>query len=270
MPIVTISRGSGSGGLMLATEVAERLGYEAVSREDLVAEATGFGVSEGELREALVKPPGLWGRFSRQRNRYLAFVQATLCQRVQEGGVVYHGNAGHLLLPGVAHVLCVRLIAPVAFRVQNLRESAGMEEDEALAYIEKVDREREQWTRFLYGVSWLDPTLYDLCINLRTMGIQDAVELVLSTARATPFQPTEESRRAMQDLVLASRVRASLAADAHTAGTEVEVRASGSTVFLRGRVRPASVVDSVLEVVEGVEGVAQVDRSDLAAPDYTV
>ncbi|MGD8361709.1 MAG: cytidylate kinase family protein, partial [Gemmatimonadota bacterium] len=246
------------------------LGYEAVSREDLVAEATGFGVSEGELREALVKPPGLWGRFSRQRNRYLAFVQATLCQRVQEGGVVYHGNAGHLLLPGVAHVLCVRLIAPVAFRVQNLRESAGMEEDEALAYIEKVDREREQWTRFLYGVSWLDPTLYDLCINLRTMGIQDAVELVLSTARATPFQPTEESRRAMQDLVLASRVRASLAADAHTAGTEVEVRASGSTVFLRGRVRPASVVDSVLEVVEGVEGVAQVDRSDLAAPDYTV
>jgi cytidylate kinase len=255
---------------MLATEVAERLGYEAVSREDLVAEATGFGVSEGELREALVKPPGLWSRFSRQRNRYLAFVQATLCKRVQGGGVVYHGNAGHLLLPGVAHVLCVRLIAPVAFRVQNLRESAGMEEDEALAYIEKVDREREQWTRFLYGVSWLDPTLYDLCINLRTMGIQDAAELVLSTARATPFQPTEESRQAMQDLVLASRVRASLAADARTAGTEVEVRASGSSVFLRGRVRPASVVDSVLEVVEGVEGVAQVDRSDLAAPDYTV
>jgi hypothetical protein len=29
-------------------------------------------------------------------------------------------------------------------------------------------------------------------------------------------------------------------------------------------------VDSVLEVVEAVEGVAQVDRSDLAAPDYTV
>ncbi|MGD8362312.1 MAG: cytidylate kinase-like family protein, partial [Gemmatimonadota bacterium] len=134
MPIVTISRGSGSGGLMLATEVAERLGYEAVSREDLVAEATGFGVSEEELREALLKPPGLWSRFSRQRNRYLAFVQATLCKRVQKGGVVYHGNAGHLLLPGIAHVLCVRLIAPVAFRVKNLRERSGMDEDEALAH----------------------------------------------------------------------------------------------------------------------------------------
>jgi cytidylate kinase len=270
MPIITISRGSGSGGLMLATEVAERLGYEAVSREDIVAEASGFGVSEEELREALLKPPGLWSRFSRQRNRYLAFMQATLCKRVQGGGVVYHGNAGHLLLPGVAHVICVRLIAPVAFRVKLLQERSGMDEDEARAHIEKVDREREHWTRFLYGVDWLDPTLYDLCINLRTMGLQDAVDLVLRTARSTPFQPTEESRRAMTDLVLASRVRAALAMDDRTAGAEVEIRASGSTVSLRGRLRPASLVDAVLDVVGGVDGVAQVDRSDLAAPDYTV
>ena len=255
---------------MLATKVAERLGYEAVSREDLVAEATGFGVSEEELREALLKPPGLWSRFSRQRGRYLAFVQATLCKRVQKGGVVYHGNAGHLLLPGVAHVLCVRLIAPVAFRVRNLRERSGMDKEEALAYIETVDREREQWTRFLYGVDWLSPNLYDLCVNLRTMGLQDAVELVVRTAQSAPFQPTEASREAMQDLFLASRVRAALAADTRTAGAEMEVRASGSTVFLRGRLRPASLVDPVLEVVGGVEGVAQVDRSNLAAPDYTV
>ena len=48
------------------------------------------------------------------------------------------------------------------------------------------------------------------------------------------------------------------------------MRADSSTVFLRGRLRPASLVDRVLEVVEGVEGVKEVDRADLAAPDYTV
>jgi cytidylate kinase len=271
MPIITISRGSGSGGLMLATQVAETLGYEAVSREDIVAEATDFGVKEEELREALLKPPKLWSRFSHQRNRYLAFVQAALCRRVQEGGVVYHGNAGHLLLPGVSHVICVRLIAPVSFRVQLLHQRTGMGEEEALDHIETVDREREHWTRFLYGVDWLDPTLYDLCINLRTMGLEDAEDLVIRTARSAPFQPTEESRAAMGDLVLASRVRAALAADDRTAGAEeMEVRASGGTIFLRGRLRPASLVDEVLEVVENVEGVAGVDRSNLTAPDYTV
>jgi len=270
MAIITISRGSGSGGLLLANLVAGGLGYETVSREDIVAEASTFGVKEEELREALLKPPGLWSRFSRQRNRYLAFMQATLCRRVQGGGVVYHGNAGHLLLPGVAHVICVRLIAPVAFRVKLLRERTGMDEGDARAHIVRVDREREHWTRFLYGVDWLDPNLYDLCINLRTMGLEDAADLVVRTARSLPFQPTEESRKAMTDLVLASRVKAALAADGRTGGAEVEVRADEGTVFLRGRLRPASLVDSVLDVVEGVEGVSQVDRSNLTAPDYTV
>jgi cytidylate kinase len=270
MSIITISRGSGSGGLMLATKVADTLGYESVSREDIVAEATRFGVSETELREALLKPPGLWSRFSRQRTRYLAFMQDALCRRVEKGGVVYHGNAGHLLLPDVAHVLCVRIIAPTAFRAELLRERSDMNQDEALAHIDKVDKERRQWTSFLYGVDWLDPTLYDLCIHLRRMEIDDAAKLVVDAAQCSHFQPTEESRKAMADLVLASRVRAALAADEHTTGAEVTVRADGATVFLRGRLRPASLVDRVLEVVEEVEGVAEVDRADLAAPDYTV
>ncbi|MFH1609253.1 MAG: cytidylate kinase family protein, partial [Candidatus Bipolaricaulota bacterium] len=181
-----------------------------------------------------------------------------------------HGNAGHLLLPGVSHVICVRLIAPLPFRVRLLRERLELSEDDALAHIRKVDGHREQWTRFLYGVDWLDPNLYDLCINLRTLDLHDAVDIVACTSRATRFQPTDESRRAMAELVLASRVRAALAADERTAGAEVEVRASGDSVFLRGRVRPASVVDAVLDVVGGVEGVARVDRAELAAPDYTV
>jgi len=145
-----------------------------------------------------------------------------------------------------------------------------MNEDEAVAHIEQVGKERRHWTTFLYGVDWPDPNLYDLCIHLRRMAIEDAAELVVKAANSPHFQPTAESRRAMADLVLASRVRAALAADEHTMGAEVTVRADGATVFLRGRLRPASLVDRVLEVVEGVQGVKEVDRADLAAPDYTV
>jgi cytidylate kinase len=270
MPIITISRGSGSGGQLLAEKLATQLGYEAVSREDIVADAARFGPEEEDLRKALVKPPGVWSRFSHQRSRYLAFVQSALCERVREGRVVYHGNAGHLLLPGIAHVICVRLIAPLELRTRLLKERLGMGEDEALGYIHKVDRQREQWTRFLYGVDWLDPHLYDLCVNLRTLDLSDAVELVLCASRAPHFQPTPESLDALADLTLASRVRAALAAEHRTAAAEVEIQAQDGIVALRGRLRPASLVDAVLEVVSGVEGVEKVDRRNLAAPDYTV
>jgi cytidylate kinase len=270
MPIITISRGSGSGGQILAEEVAERLGYEIISREEIVHEAARFGAPEDALQKALLRPPGPWDRFHHERHRYLAFVQAALCERVRTGRVVYHGNAGHLLLPDIAHVACIRLIAPPEFRIRMLAERSGMSADDAAAHIETVDRQREKWTRFLYGVDWLDPGLYDLCINLRTLEVRDAVELVVVLAGAPRFQPTEASRRALDELVLTSRVQAALAADGRTASAEVRVRVDEGVVYLRGRLRPASLVDAVLEVAERVEGVSRVDREDLAAPDYTV
>jgi cytidylate kinase len=42
MPIITISRGSGSGGQLLAEALGETLGYEVVSREEVVHEAAAF------------------------------------------------------------------------------------------------------------------------------------------------------------------------------------------------------------------------------------
>lgn len=270
MPIITISRGSGSGGQELAERVAERLDFEVVSREQVVHDAASWGAPEEDLQRALLKPPGLWDRFRHERDRYLAFVQAALCSRVRGGSVVYHGNAGHLLLPGISHVICIRLIAPMDLRVRILGERRGMSEEEALDYCEKVDHQRERWTRFLYGVDWLDPHLYDLTVNLRTMEVRDAAELVTVLSRSPKFRPTDGSRRAMDDLLLASRVRAALAADSRTSSAELGLRASDGVVYLRGRLRPASLVDSVLDVVAAVEGVDRVDREDLAAPELTV
>jgi len=270
MPIITVSRGSGSGGEELAERVAERLGFEVVSREEVVHEAAAFGAPEDALQKALLKPPGLWDRFHHERHRYLAFVQAALCERVQGGRVVYHGNAGHLLLPGISHVLCIRLIAPTDFRVRMLRERTGMTEQEAVEHCQTVDRQRERWSRFLYGVDWLDPHLYDLSVNLRTMDMEDAVDVCVTLSRSPRFQPTAESREAMADLLLVSRVRAALASDARTSSAEVGLRASDGTLYVRGRLRPASLVDFVLEVAAGVDGVERVDREDLAAPELTV
>jgi cytidylate kinase len=270
VPIITISRGSASGGRALAEGLAGRLGLALVSREDIIEEASKFGVSEGALQEALLKPVRLRDRFGHARRRYLAFVQEALCERARDGRIIYHGNAGHLLLRGVSHVLCVRLIAPLAYRIGVVMERQALSREAAIRHIEELDRQRKDWTRFLYGVDWLDPSLYDLTISLQTLDVAGAVELVATAARHPAFQPTDQSRRAMADLLLASRVRAALAADRTTASIEVEVRAEGDVVFLKGRVRPASVVDPIIRVAAGVPGVREVDRRHLDAPVYTV
>ena len=270
MAIVTISRGSASGGLMLAQGLAGRLGYRLVSREDILQSASKYGVSGEKLQEALLKPPGFWERFQHERKRYLCFVQAALCEHAKEDRIIYHGNAGHILLRGISHVLCVRIIAPMAFRIHMLMERENLVREEAIRYIEKMDRQRKDWTLFLYGVDWLDPSLYDLTINLTTLDIEGAVDLVAATAERKEFQSTAESKKAMEDLYLASCVRSALAADHRTASIEVEVEADGDVVYLKGRVRPSSAIDSILEVAGKVEGVREINQKDLGTPDYTV
>jgi hypothetical protein len=69
IPIITVSRGSGSGGQDLAERVAARLGFEVVSPEQVVHEAAAFGAPEDALQKAVLDPPGLWDRFQHERRR---------------------------------------------------------------------------------------------------------------------------------------------------------------------------------------------------------
>jgi osmotically-inducible protein OsmY len=71
----------------------------------------------------------------------------------------------------------------------------------------------------------------------------------------------------MANLLVASRVRAALAAAEETASVDVGVRVEDGVVRLTGSVRPSSTVEPVLRVVGGVEGVREVDRQGLDAPD---
>ncbi len=270
MPIITISRGTGSGGLLLAEGIAKELNYKMVSREDVLREAAAYGAPEEELQKALLSPPSFWDRFRHERRCHLALVQAALCEHAQHDQIVYHGNAGHLLLQAISHVLCILIVAPMPVRIQMLMERQNMGRDEAIAFIEKVDRERRAWTRFLYDVDWMDPSLYDLTLNLRTMDVARAVELAVEAARNRAFAATEESRQAIANLALASRVRATLAANPKTCPAEVEIDAKQGVVYLRGKVRPASMVDAVIKAASDVDGVQQVNRDQLAAPNYSV
>jgi hypothetical protein len=120
MPVITISRGSFSGGKMLAECLANELGFRSIDRDVIVEKAAAAGVSQDRLREALAKPPSFWDRFTHTRYMYLTIIQAALCEEVSSGNAVYHGNAGHLLLHGVSHVLRARIIAPMKVRIAQV------------------------------------------------------------------------------------------------------------------------------------------------------
>ena len=258
MAIITISRGTYSGGRTLAECLAERLGYRCVSREVVLDAAKAFGIPAQKLTEAMEKPPSFWQQLTGERADYLYYVRAALCERALEGNLVYHGHAGHLLLSGVSHVIKVRVIADMEYRIKAAMRDQKLDRHGAIAYIKKVDRERVRWTRFLYGVEWTDPTLYDLVLNLAQISIRTACDILSFMAELPEFKPTPESLRAMDDLILSGRVRAALSQDPRTKASDLTVIVKDRVAMISGTTGSAAVVDAIPIVAGQVEGIKDV------------
>ena len=258
MSIIAISRGTFSGGEAVAKGVADRLGYRCVSREVVLEAAWAYGIPAEELIDAMEKRPPLWQRLTGERSDHITFVRAALCENARGGKSVYHGYVGHLVLPGVSHVIGVRVIADMEYRTRAAMQQRNLTRKEAVSYIETVDKERRQWTRFLFDVDWDDPSLYDVVLNLGRMSIATACDTVVHLTERDEFKPTADSMRAMQNLTLGSQAAAVLARDPRTRGAVVQVIANDGVVTVTGTTHSPSVLDAIPGVARQVAGVTDV------------
>ena len=204
MAIITISRGSYHRGREVAEKVAQKLGYECLSRDILLEASEEFNIPEIKLIRAIQDAPSILDRFTRQKEKYVAYIRAALLKHVQKDNVVYHGLFGHFFLQDIPHVLKVRIVADLEARVADEVKREGISESKAREVLMKDDEERRKWALQLYGADWWDATLYDLVIHLKTIKVDDAVDLLYHIVQLPGFQTTPESQDAINNLMEAA------------------------------------------------------------------
>jgi len=210
MSIVTISRGSYSRGKDVAEKVAKKLGYTCIGREDLLASSIEYNIPEVKYLKSIPNALSALDNFAGGKDRYVAYIQAALTSRVKSDNVVYHGLAGHFLLEGIAHVLKVRIIAPLEYRVKVVMERDNVSRQKAIRILKKDDDERYRWSRKLFLVDQRDCNLYDLMLNIDKCTVDDAVDLICHAVEFKGFRTTLESKKAMDNLQLTCAVKAEL------------------------------------------------------------
>jgi cytidylate kinase/CBS domain-containing protein len=260
--IITISRGSQSGGAALARALGEKLGLKVISREVIIEAAKNYDVSIEELDQGINSPPSFWDRLGNKREHYTLAVQATLAEMVEGCDVIYHGLAGHLLLKGLPCVLKIRLIAPMAYRLSAAMAEHGMTREQALAHIHARDRTRQLWVQRMYGVEWTDPALYDLVVNLEHVDLAAATAMVEALLARPEFQVSADCRREARDFALACRVRAHLRLKSSFAEDAVRVVVRNGVVNLTGGAELAQNRKAILSFVKRIRGVTTVTPDD--------
>jgi hypothetical protein len=111
-----------------------------------------------------------------------------------------------------------------------------------------------------FNVQWGDPALYDLTLNTERIPVASCVDMVVALSRNPAFAETPASRQHLQDLALATHVRAALRAHADTAHVDVTVVAEKGTVMLSGIVSNPKERDQSTDVAGAVAGVSKVDN----------
>lgn len=258
MQIICISRGTFSGGQEVAIRLAERLGYPCLSMEELMEAATHEGIPIGKLQMAMIKPGIFNERLAIERDHYLAFSTVFLNERAMENGLVYHGDSGHLVFPGVRHVFRVRLIADEEYRLPLVMQQRRLDREKARRFIKDVDEDRRRWIQSMYGVSWDDAANYDVTINLDHMSPENVASALMNMSQLPDFQMTPASRKAVNDLLLAAKVRVAIARDERTYGASVKVRADNGTITVTYMPQDARVADHIPEACKEIPGLKDI------------
>jgi cytidylate kinase len=190
MPVITLSREMGSRGDDVAVAAAARLGLRLVGRDLINRAAKQAGAPEVALAE--IDELGLLGvRPSPAALRvYREKVAEVIREAATQGDALLVGRGGQVVLAGWPDVLRVRIIAPRAQRIAVVQQRCGVTAEVAAARIAASDRARAGYLRRHHGVKPDDPSLYDLVINMASLDVTTAVDLIcLAAARADASMP---------------------------------------------------------------------------------
>lgn len=257
MAIISISRAFCSKGKHIAEEVAERLGYECISREILIEASGQFNVPEVQLAQAIHNGPSFFERLTHGKERYIACIRAALLNYVRKDNVVYHGLAGHFFLQGISHAIKVRTIADFNVRVEEEIVRDNVTENIARKRLQHDDNERRKWSQYIYGMDDSDPELYDVILNLRQMSMDDCISSICFATTLPSFATTTESKKALADLALSATVKARIVERFHDAIASAD---DGAIIVqiphsVANRIAVISEIENMVKDMDGVKSV---------------
>lgn len=164
MPVITVSRLSGSYGDAIAETVAQRLGYRLVTRDQLLDEVFKPHVTTHDMR-MLAESPRYFFETFQEGCTYKDHLQDYLIRTAQTTSMVLLGFGGcHFLQnqPGCIHL---RIQGSPEVRAARLSKRHRMDMDGALSYIAHWDRKYQRFVSTLFKEDSNHSYLYHTVFN---------------------------------------------------------------------------------------------------------
>ncbi|MGN1181962.1 MAG: AAA family ATPase [Faecalibacillus sp.] len=183
--IITIAREYGSGGRIIAQQVAEKLGIIYYDNEiiDLAAQELGFDVRA--LREVSeTKSNSFMYKSSFTKTTLSLHDQVFMMQSKVIRHLAHHDTC--IIVNGIADdvledyedVLKVFIHAPIESRVNRVKNEYHEEHDDCIKYVKKKDKQRRNYYNYYTTKKWGQLQNFDLTMN-SDLGIDIVVDMIV-------------------------------------------------------------------------------------------
>ena len=184
---IAFSREAGTFGAAIAREVGDRLGWPVYDRELMQRIADDLGIRR-ILLESLDERQVSWlsecmaGLFATPNVNQVVYFRRLvelLLSLASHGECVVVGRAATVIMPADTS-LRVRVVAPLAHRVEAVRHADGVSLKEATTRVETTDRERNRFFTDHFQIDPTDPANYDLVLNVARFSPAECADLVIA------------------------------------------------------------------------------------------
>ena len=194
LPVITVCMEPGSGGSIVAQEIAKQLDYDffghAIINEIAKSSHISSQVIETLEKErlsgindfisSLINDKYIWPGLYLEHLMKIVHVIGT------HGRVVIVGRGANFILPPQER-FSVRVVAPLEVRIQNVTREYGVSENDAKRRILRRESRRRAFVRQSFHENIADPLNYDLIINTGKLSIKSATNAVIGSLEGTEW-----------------------------------------------------------------------------------
>ena len=214
MPVITVSRQTGSGGATIGTRLAEQLGADYLDTRIIREVAHRLGISEATAAASSERAEAFTERLARvlwlsepalgavlhpadgvpfeSTTRAIVEVTRQLVREVAgTGNAVIFGHGAQFILaehPGVLHV---RFVAPFPMRVERVMRRKAIGRAEAERWVREEDQRRKDHIRQFYQAEWGAPEPFHLILNTTLLSEESCVRLIMHAVDEINRPPSE-------------------------------------------------------------------------------
>jgi cytidylate kinase len=196
--VITLNRELGSGGRTVGRKLAERLEVKYYDKALIEGLTKEFGLTVDEIEKFKAQKKSWWNEFNnyyKTRNSTTLPMEAETVltnetmmeteKRILQNlaaheSCVVAGRSGFLVFREWPNHISIFIQAPLEKRIERLRRKKGIDREEAIGIIEKVDKARETFIQKYAKTSRYDTRNYDIVLNMDGLTEDEAVDIIMA------------------------------------------------------------------------------------------